>query len=463
MNKLSALLLIAVLFACQKEKDPRISTIDSFLTGQVEHFKFNGNVLVAERGKIIYKKSFGFSNFDTQESLNDSSVFELASVSKQFTATAILLLKERGKLQLTDSLRHFFPELPYHNITVYQLLTHTSGVPDYESNMESKWDHRKIAFNGDMINFLAKEKTPIDFLPGKKWQYSNTGYALLASIIEKVSGQSYKDFLAANIFTPLGMTHSRVYNTRRSGETLKNYAYGYVWSDSLKKYQLPDSVKAFNMVYWLDGIQGDGVVNSTVGDLLKWDRGMVNHTILSEASVKEMVSQQALIDSTSKNYYGYGVMVGKNKSGNFITHSGGWPGYVTNLARYTDDDKTIIILSNNQSASPAISETIVRILNNESLVSAYEHKPVSLDTTALKPFVGSYVTSNAAFDLAIGKEGVELILKSGARRKLIPESATKLYYADGRDLQLEIEKDADGQPKFYRIAYGIKEEIKKVK
>ena len=464
MNKLYSFLLILILFSCQKEKeDSRIASIDSFLSGQQQFFKFNGNVLIAEHGKIIYKKSFGLSNFDTQETLNDSSVFELASVSKQFTATAILLLKERGKLQLTDSLRQFFPELPYHNITVYQLLTHTSGVPDYESNMEEKWDHKKIAFNQDVINFFAKEKTPVDFQPGKKWAYSNTGYALLASIIEKVSGQSYKDFLAANIFTPLGMTHSRVYNTRRSGETLKNYAYGFVWSDSLKKFQLPDSVKDFSMVYWLDGIQGDGVVNSTSEDLLKWDRGMVNHTILSEGSIKEMLSQQALIDSISNRYYGYGVMLGKNKYGNFITHSGGWPGYVTNLARYTDEDRTIIVLSNNQSSSPLISETIVHILNNHPVVLPHEHQPASLDTTALKAFVGSYVSSTSKYDLILNKEGVVQVSQSGARRKLLMESVTKLYFPDGRDIQLEIEKDADGKLKFYRIVYGIKEEIKKVK
>ena len=217
------------------------------------------------------------------------------------------------------------------------------------------------------------------------------------------------------------------------------------------------------MVYWLDGIQGDGVVNSTPEDLFKWDRAIVNYTLLSEASVKEMLSQQALMDSATNRYYGYGVMLGKNKYGNFITHSGGWPGYTNNLARYTDDDRTIIILSNNQSPSPTISETIIHILNNQPVVLPYEHQLVSLDTAALKAFAGSYVSSNAKYDLILDKEGVVQVTKSGARRKLLAESATKLYYPDNRDAQIEIEKDTDGKLKFYRIVYGVKEEIQKVK
>ena len=200
--------------------------LDEFLSGQAAHYNFNGNVLVAENGKIVFKKSYGFADFDTKRLLNDSSVFELASVSKQFTATGILLLKDKGKLKLTDSLRQYFPELPYSNITIWHMLTHTSGLPDYEEAMNEKWDRSKIAFNNDMIAFLAKEKLPVLFAPGTKWTYSNTAYAILASIIEKISGQSFKDYMADNIFQPLGMHHTRVYNTRRSlKDTIANYAY----------------------------------------------------------------------------------------------------------------------------------------------------------------------------------------------------------------------------------------------
>jgi CubicO group peptidase (beta-lactamase class C family) len=459
MNKLLALALGIILISCGKEKtDQRITNIDNFLNGQVAHFKFNGNVLIADHGKIVYKKSFGVSNFDTKAPLNDSSVFELASVSKQFTAAGILILKEKGKLQLTDSLRKFFPELPYHNITVRHLLNHTSGVPDYESVMNEKWDRHKIAFNNDMIQFFAKEKTPVEFKPGQSWAYSNTGYALLASIIEKASGQSYKEFLAQNIFSPLKMTHSRIYNTRRSGELVQNYAYGFVWSDSLKTFMLPDSVKRYKMVFWLDGIQGDGVVNSTTEDLLKWDRGLMSYQILSKETTDAMLSRQAVIDSASDQNYGYGVMVSKNDLGNFITHSGGWPGYTTNLERYVDQDLTIIILSNNESASPSISGTLARIYNNQEVEMPYEHKLASTDTVGLGKMIGSYTLKNQKFKIA--HEGGEwaIVLPSGARRKYIPESGSKLF-APERDIQFVMEKDNEGKNRYYRISYGVKQEI----
>ena len=172
--------------------------MDDYLSAQAKHFRFNGNVLVAENGKVVFQKSYGYADFDSKRLLNDSSVFELASISKQFTATAILLLKDKNKLKLTDSLTQYFPELPYKGITLYHMLTHTSGLPDYEEAMNNKWDRRKIAFNADMIAFLAREKPPLVFTPGSRWEYSNTAYALLASIVEKVSGLTFSAYLTNN-------------------------------------------------------------------------------------------------------------------------------------------------------------------------------------------------------------------------------------------------------------------------
>src|SRR5690606_36419727 len=134
----------------------RLVQIDEYLSGQSKYFKFNGNVLVAERGEIIYQKSFGLADFDSNRPLNDSSVFELASVSKQFTAMGILLLEQKGMLSLQDSLRKFFPELPYSGITIHQMLTHISGLPDYMDVMDEKWDRIRIAGNADIVTLLAQ-------------------------------------------------------------------------------------------------------------------------------------------------------------------------------------------------------------------------------------------------------------------------------------------------------------------
>jgi CubicO group peptidase (beta-lactamase class C family) len=152
--------------------------------------KFNGNILIAEKGKVIYKKSFGFSNETTKEKLNENSIFELASVSKQFTAMAIVILKEKGQLKYDDKISKYIPELKAYNITIRNLLNHTGGLPDYKEVMDSVFDKSKIATNKDVISIFAQLKPEVLFEPNTKWEYSNTGYALLASIIEKVSGMS---------------------------------------------------------------------------------------------------------------------------------------------------------------------------------------------------------------------------------------------------------------------------------
>jgi len=460
------LLLLLVVIACttKKETQNNAARLDEYLSGQAKHYRFNGNVLVAANGKVILQQSYGYADFDSKRQLNDSSVFELASVSKQFTATGILLLKEKGKLKLTDSLRMYFPELPYPGITLWHLLTHTSGLPDYEEAMNEKWDRDKIAFNSDMIAFLAKEKLPVLFAPGTQWTYSNTAYAILASIIEKVSGQSFKDYMAENIFQPLGMRHTRIYNTRRSlKDTIANYAYGYVYEDSVKKYVLPDSVAALQFVIYLDGIQGDGIVNSTTGDLMKWDRALKNHSLLSEAMQKEMLQEQALVDTLKKSYYGFGVFMEKTELGYLLSHSGGWPGYTTFLARNTDKDETYIILSNNSANSPALYTSMQHIMAGKPVVMPYAHTAIAMDSTAMDTFTGNYKAGN---EFTLERKGSKLyrVLPNGSSTEIIPESATKFFYSDGSDRQLEFTVNEKKEIKeAWLITYGIKKAITKMK
>lgn len=460
-----------LLFGCKsnKEDNKTAARLDEYLTAQATLYRFNGNVLVAENGKIVFQKSYGYANFDTKRMLNDSAVFELASVSKQFTATAILLLKDKGKLKLTDSLRQYFPELPYNNISIYQMLTHTSGLPDYEEAMNKKWDRSKIAFNKDIIAFLSIEKPPVLFTAGSKWEYSNTAYAILASIVEKVSEQSFSAFMAQNIFQPLQMNHTRIYNTRRSlKDTIANYAYGFVYEDSLKKYFMPDSVAELKYVIYLDGIQGDGVVNSTTADLLRWDRSIKNHSLLSEATQNEMLKEQALIDTVKKTHYGFGVFMEKTDLGYVIAHSGGWPGYITYLARNVDKDQTFIVLSNNASPSSAIATAVQHLLNGKPVVMPYQHKEITMDTVTMQQFVGKYKTAN---EINIERNGNKLfkVNPNGQKIELKPESATKFFYSDGSDRQIEFEMDAKPKDavqkkitKAWLISYGVKTAYQKI-
>jgi CubicO group peptidase (beta-lactamase class C family) len=426
-------------------------------------------VLVAKAGNVIYQKAFGYRNYDTKEPLDNNSVFELASVSKQFTAMGILLLKDKNKLKLSDSLRKFFPELPYTNITIQHLLTHTSGLPDYMEAMSSKWNHKKIAFNKDVINFLVTEKLPANFSPGQRWEYSNTAYQMLASIIEKVSGLSYREYMQKMIFNPLGMTQTRVYNTRRSTEEIiPNYAYGYVYSDSLKRYMLPDSLPALDFVIYLDGIQGDGIVNSTTGDLLKWDRALKNHTLLKETTQKEMLSPYSMMDTASEKYYGYGVILGSNEIGSYIMHDGGWPGYYTMLARYLADDLTITVLSNNESNSPRLAGALAYIMTNRPVVAPYVHSPALIDTAILDRYVGKYKIPGVPIgsEIELVKQNGKLFIHSDKFKtdtELTPESSTKFYNNKGADQQIEFEMDTAGKVvKAFFINYGMKKQIQKV-
>jgi CubicO group peptidase (beta-lactamase class C family) len=348
-------IVIACIAACsspaKKISDPLVASIDSVMQSVVDTARFNGNVLVARNGKVIYKKSFGPSNFYTGEMLNDSSLFELASVSKAFTAMAIMILKEQGRLSYEDDVTKYLPELPYKGMTIRHFLTHTSGIADYEVVMVKGWDVKKIAHNDDVIALFEKYKPAIVFNPGEKWEYSNTAYAMLATIVQRVSGKPYKEFLAENIFTPLDMERSRVYNTRRSGEVIPNYAYGFVYSDSLKKYALPDSLKEYYYVYPLDGIEGDGIVNSTTGDLFKWNEALYADKLVSRASIEEAFTSGKLNNDSIHNY-GFGWFIENDSvSGKILRHTGSWPGYRNLIVRFVDSQDCIILLTNNNNAS----------------------------------------------------------------------------------------------------------------
>jgi CubicO group peptidase (beta-lactamase class C family) len=386
--------LIISLAACSQNSKtsewsatPKSNAIDSLLKTAHEKKQFFGNVLVAENGKIVYQGSFGTADYATGAKLNAETMFELASVSKQFTAMGIMLLKKQGKLSYDDSLRKFFPELPYHNITVRQLLNHTSGLPDYMNLMLTKGSLAKIATNKDMIALLAAEKPAIVFAPGEKWEYSNTGYALLASIIEKASGESFPDYLQKNIFRPLEMKRTMVYRRRFEKKTIDNYALGYVYNEIQKKYILPDDqLQTRPMVWVLDGIMGDGTVNSTTGDLLIWDRALYTEKLVSKAMMAEAFSP-GLLNNGEKTTYGFGWLIGQNKTiGKFVNHSGGWPGYATMIERHIDSNKTIIILRNHDGPI-SILQKIRDILYNVKVVTPVE---VIADTSIFSQYLGKY-------------------------------------------------------------------------
>jgi CubicO group peptidase (beta-lactamase class C family) len=388
MKKLCVTVLYS-LFCIVNTFSQNTHQIDSLLEQLYHSDKLNGNVLVAVQGKVMYKKSFGLANVSTKEKLNENSIFELASLSKQFTAMGIMILKEQRKLKVDDTISMYLPELSfYKGVTIRHLLNHTSGLPDYLKGMDSTWDKSNIATNKDVIAYLSKYHPNLLFEPNTKFDYCNTGYVLLASIIERCSHESYGAFLKKSIFDPLKMKNTFVYNRRFAPKSIHNYAYGYQYSEVQRRYVLPDSLNESKFVVWLDGIYGDGAVNSTIMDLFKWDRALHDARLVSALTLEEMFSP-AIIGKI-KTHYGYGWELDSTKViGKMVYHYGGWPGYASYIERDLDHDKTIIILTNHYNRINYIS-SIQAALYKQPLPKLAIYKEIFIPADSLQKFTGTY-------------------------------------------------------------------------
>ena len=463
MKKIFILLFLPVALYAQNNT----ALFDAYMKGQTELYGFNGNVLVSKKGNVIYMKSFGYTDYNTKNVLEENSVFDCGSIAKEFTAMGILLLKDKGKISYSDSLRKFFPDLPYTNVTVQHLLTHTSGMPDGFGLVTKYFDHSKIATNDDLVHLLESKKPALQFKPGENLMYSGTAFNLLASIIEKISGQSYKTYMDEQVFKPLGMTHTQVANGPRSQEYIPGYAYGFVYSDSLKIYIRADSQQTGWPTY-LAGITGEGMIISTTGDLLKWDRALRNHSLLTETTQQEMLSQQSQ-KTFPEVSFGYGMIVGKNDFGNYIFHNGYYPGYKGMHICYTDDDITVIVLSNNESHADFIADGLSAIALKRNIVLPYVHKE-TLPGVGSAKYGGKYMIQltrppyMALFpiELVIRNDTLYIHSGNGPDTMLKPESEKKFFFADGTDQQIEFETDNNGNPfRVWHIAWGVKKELKK--
>ncbi|MBD2756349.1 serine hydrolase domain-containing protein [Spirosoma validum] len=363
--KLLTGLLFIALFIVSCTKPPTGSptslnnTLDSLFASAPE---FSGVVLMADKGKPTYRKAFGYKNFETKAPNTTSSIFELASLSKQFTAMIIMMLKQDGKLAYDDLIENYIPGLPYPGITIRQLLNHTSGVPDYQDVMDKHWDKRNVAGNADNIAYLIQYHPAKRFEPGTKYEYSDTGYMLLASIAEKASGQDFIELCRTRIFKPVGMTHTDI-RTREDKIKLADMAWGHMYVPEKKRYVRADSFPQFNYAIWLGNRKGPGRISSTVDDLLKWDRALYTNQLVSQQTLKDAFIPAKLNDGTL-THYGFGwELKQSNKLGKIVWHDGDNPGYKTQIIRYVDGDKTVILLCNNAHEKlPVILKTIESLI-----------------------------------------------------------------------------------------------------
>ena len=390
---------------------------------------FMGTALVARGARVIFSKGYGSADLEWNIPNAPDTKFRLGSVTKQFTAASILLLEERGKLSVQDPVKKYMPNAPaaWDNITIFHLLTHTSGIPNFTSFP----DYPKL----EPFATTAKEEVerlfdkPLDFQPGERWSYSNSGFVVLTYIVEKVSGEPYAFFVRGNIFAPLGMTESG-YDS--NSEIIAHRASGYVFENG--HYS---NAGYINMTV----PQGAGSLYSTTEDLLKWEQGLFGGKLLKPASLKKMTTP-------FKNNYAFGLEVDTSAGHRLIQHGGGIEGFNTVLSYYPDDQLTVVVLANVNGAAPGqIAPKLAALARGEQVTLASERRAISLDAKALASYVGAYRMESGAVML-ITFDGSQLMSKLGNQQSIpiSPESRT-MFFPKGVDAELEFSNvDAQGRP-----------------
>ena len=316
---------------------------------------FNGAWLYAEHGEIVSKGALGFRDPENTLPITEDTIFQLASVTKQFTAAAVMLTVRQGLLSLDDEITKYFPELPCPGVTVRHLLSHTSGIPDYFDDADwftGIWEEEKrVPGNDEILRFLQETKAKPYFAPGEGLHYSNTGYNLLALLVDRRSGLPFEDFLQKNIFEPAGMTATRCCHIRRDGVPFANYARATVFEDG--KWVADIDSEEDGDVAAFDGLNGDDYVYTNIFDMLKWDRALREGKVLTKEEQEIMYTpaklnngEDAVYDEDDGLGYGFGWAVGHDEAlGLVVSHSGGMPGVATWFERFVDADRVLVILS----------------------------------------------------------------------------------------------------------------------
>ncbi|MES2619805.1 MAG: serine hydrolase domain-containing protein [Bacteroidota bacterium] len=306
--------------------------LDTYFTNRSIKSGFSGSVLISVRGNPVYEKCFGYCDYRNKDLLSDTNSFQLASVSKTFTATAVLWCIEQGLLSLEDSLQKFFPQLPYRGIRVKDLLCHRSGLANYLYFCSGKCGKKEYLTNQQVLDIMTKQKPSMYALPNRKFEYCNTNYLLLASIVESVSHKRFKEFMHETFFEPLGMAHTFVYDYADSTDRKIAISYNSKW-----QIQYDDC---------FDGVVGDKGIYSTVHDMFLWDKAFYEGRLLSQEMMKEAYAPRSF-ERPGKRNYGYGWRLMQQADSSYLVyHNGWWHGNNTVFYRNIQDTTSIIILSN---------------------------------------------------------------------------------------------------------------------
>jgi CubicO group peptidase (beta-lactamase class C family) len=314
-------------------------SVGDYVRGEMQKQHIPGlSLLVSKDGQIVRAEGFGLSNVELQVPVKPETVFQSGSVGKQFTATAVMMLVEEGKVALDDPLTKYFADAPaaWKEVTVRELLSHTAGFTDYPE----KFDFRKDWTEDELIKVV--EGIPLAYPPGTKWEYSNLGYLTLGILIHKVTGEFYGDFLQQRIFQPLGMQTTRIIS---EADIVPNRAAGY----RLVKNELKNQEWVAPMV----NTTADGSLYFSILDLAKWDAALYGDKLLKRSSFDLMWTPVKLKDGhPNKDGYGFGWFMEERRGHRVIGHDGAWQGFKTAIARYVDDRLTVVVLANLEQAKP---------------------------------------------------------------------------------------------------------------
>ncbi|MEZ2338346.1 serine hydrolase domain-containing protein [Mucilaginibacter sp. RCC_168] len=390
------------------------SQLDQYLNSAVTANAFNGSVLVAKKGHIILKKGYGWKNYSKHTLNDENTIFQIASLTKSFTATLIMKLQDEGKLSVNDKVTKYFPAFPqWHKISIKNLLDHTSGLYDFAQDIgpeDSLLVSHPVTQNYILHKFTNK---PPAFKPGAKFRYSNSNYYLLGMIIEKLTGKSYEKVVRETIFKPFHMDHSG-FDFIHLKSPLKATGYQKLNGEIQKKAFYVDSTIYFSA----------GGIYSTVGDLYQWTKVLAEKSILTQKSWKTMLTKNL-------GNYGFGWWVDTLSKKAVIRHSGGLIGFKSYITYFPDQDVTIIILNNvgdYQESLDNLNNDLAAIVFNNHYSLWKTPKEVKLDNDAAKYFVGTY-TLNDQDEIVITKKDGHLNVSS--RDNKFP---TLILYAQSRNV-----------------------------
>jgi CubicO group peptidase (beta-lactamase class C family) len=407
----------------------------------VDTGQFMGAVLVARGDQVLFSKAYGSADIEWDLPNTVDTKFRIGSVTKQFTAAAILLLEQRGKLKLEDPIKKHYAEAPaaWDAITLHHLLTHTSGIPNFTSFPDYTNFEPLPTTPADVIKRFRDK--PLEFTPGAEMRYSNSGYVLLGVVIEKAGGMGYAQFLAENLFTPLGMKDS---GYESNSALLPKRAAGYTPG--------PNGIGNASYVHMSVPFSA-GALYSTVGDLHRWTRSLFTHQVISAESLQKMLTP-------AKNDYALGIFVGSNLVGRLAQHGGGINGFNSQLSYYPESEVTIVALSNlNGGGAAAIADQLGKVVHGHAIVLPSERQTVKVPRATLEKYVGTYQLQ-PGFDLWFRVEGEDLVVHATGqpRMPLAAESPTR-FFPLPIQAEFEFQVDANGKVTGVRLRQGGRDSL----